>query len=138
MSHNTRRPIKRALVALGVAGVVFAAVYGLAASLTIESKTLGAGNHSTAACQSGMLTAEYGEEYASAIPGYKVSTVTVTGLESGCWSKSYRITLVNNTNTSLGEVTGTTAASGTSFTTGAFAGNPEAKAVTGVHVVITG
>ncbi len=133
MGHRLRR----AGVTLLVGAVVFGAVYGLAASLTIESKSLGAGNHAVAACQSGTLTVEYATAYESALPGYKVSTVTVTGLEAGCYAKPYKITLINNVNASLGEQSGTTPSSG-SFTTSAFAGTVSAAAVTGVHVVIAG
>jgi hypothetical protein len=120
--------MRRIAVALLVAGVVFGAVYGLAASLGVSSKSLGAGNSAVAACQSGTLTASY--------------VVTVTGLDTtsptNCASKAFRITLTNSSNASLGEVTGTTPASGTSFTADFSSSNVLASNVTGVHLVISG
>jgi len=134
--------MRRIAVAVLVAGVVFCAVYGLAASLGVSSKSLGAGNASVSACQSGTLTAGYAVSYDSTLPGYKVGVVTVTGVDTtsatNCASKSFRITLTNSSNTSLAEVTGTTPASGTSFTADFSSSNALAANVTGVHVAIAG
>src|SRR5437870_12113341 len=104
------------LMALVIGAVVFGAIYGLAASLNVSSKTLGAGNSSVAACQSATLTASYATAYDSTIPGYKVGVVTVSGLQSTCYSMAFKVALVNSSNSSLGEVSGTAPASGTSFT----------------------
>jgi uncharacterized membrane protein (UPF0136 family) len=130
--------LRRAAVALLVGGAIFGAIYGVAASLGVSSSTLGAGNSSVAACQSATLTPGYATAYDSTIPGYKVGVVTVGGLASTCYSKSFRITLVNSSNTSLGEVTGTTPSSGTSFTADFTSSNVSAASVTGVHVLLTG
>ena len=134
--------MKRACLALIVGVVIFGAVYGLAASLGVSTKTLGAGNSTVSACQSATLTAGYATSYDSTIPGYKVGVVTVTGLDTtsgtNCASKSFRVTLVNTSNSSLAEVTGTTPASGTSFTADFTSSGVAVSAVTGVHVVITG
>lgn len=133
--------MKRALIA-GLAGlVVFATVYGFAASLSVSAASLGAGTSAVAACQSATLTASYAVAYDSSIPAYKVGVVTVTGLDTGagkCPSKSFKITLTNGANNSLGEVTGTTPASGTSFTADFTSANVSASAVSNVHVVISG
>jgi len=130
--------MKRALVALGVGSAIFAGVYGLAASLNVSSSGLGAGNVSVAACQAGTLTSSYATAYSSSTPGYNVGVVTVNGLASTCYSKSFKVTLVNSSNTSLGEVTGTAPSSGTSFTADFTSANVSAASVTGVHVLITG
>jgi hypothetical protein len=134
--------MKRFGVALIVAGVVFSGIYGLAASLNISSQSLGAGNVAVAACQSATLTPSYATIYSSGLPGYKVGVVTVNGLDTSstpnCASKSFKITLVNASNVSQGEVTGTTPASGTSFTADFTASGVAASVVTGVHVMITG
>jgi hypothetical protein len=132
------KPTKRTLVALLVAVVIFAAVYGLAASLGVSSSSLGAGNSSVAACQSGTLTSSYATSYDSTIPGYKVGVVTVSGLASTCYSKSFRVTLANSSNTSLGEVTGTTPSSGSTFTADFTSSNVSAAGLAGVHVLIAG
>src|SRR5437879_13611997 len=112
--------MKRLALALGAATLVFGAVLGLAASLGVTSKTLGAGNSSVVACQAGTLTASYTTSYDATIPGYKVGVVTISGLDTtsgtNCASKAYKITLTGSGNASLAEVTGTTPASGTTFT----------------------
>lgn len=130
--------MKRTAIALLVAATVFAATYGLAATLGVSSKTLGAGNSSVAACQSATLTAGYATAYDSTIPGYKVGVVTVTGLQSTCYSMPFKVALVNSSNTSLGEVSGTSPASGSSFTADFTSSNVPAANVTGIHVVISG
>ena len=134
--------MRRFLVALLVGAVVFGAVYGLAASLGVGSKSLGAGNASVSACQSGTLTVGYAVAYDSSLPGYKVGVVTVSGLDTtsatNCASKAFRITLTNSSNASLAEVTGTTPASGTTFTADFTSSGILASNVTGVHVSIAG
>jgi len=129
---------KRLLIALVLAGIVFAGVLGLAASLNVSSNTLGAGSASVAACQSGTLTASYATSYSSTLPGYQVGVVTVSGLQSGCYSKSFRVLLSNGSNTSLGEVTGTTPSSGTTFTADFTSSNVAAANVANVNVTIAG
>jgi hypothetical protein len=138
MPWKSRTTFRRAVVALLVGGVIFGAIYGLAASLGVSSSSLGSGNSSVAACQAGTLTASYATSYDSSIPGYKVGVATVSGLASTCYSKSFRITLINGSNTSLGEVTGTTPSSGSSFTADFTSSNVSAASVSGVHVVVTG
>ena len=129
---------KRLLIALVLAGIVFAGVLGLAASLNVSSNTLGAGSASVAACQSGTLTASYATSYSSTLPGYQVGVVTVSGLQSGCYTKSFRVLLSNSSNTSLGEVTGTTPSSGTTFTADFTSSNVSAANVANINVTIAG
>lgn len=134
--------MKRLVVALFVSTAVFGAIYGLASSLGVSSSKLGAGNSSIVACQAGTLTASYATVYDAAIPGYKVGVVTVTGLDTvsatNCASKAFKIALTNASNASLGEITGTTPASGTSFTADFTTSNVPAATTANVHVVITG
>src|SRR5205823_4606551 len=117
--------------------ITFGAVYGLAASLNLTSDSLGAGTAVVAACQAGTLNATYTSTYSAGTPGYTVGTVTVSGLAATCYSKAYKITLSTTANASLGEATGTTPASGTSFSA-AFAPALSATSITGVTVVISG
>jgi hypothetical protein len=134
--------MKRLMLALAIAAVVFGGVYGFAASLGVSSKTLGAANTVVAACQSTSLQASYATTYDSTIPGYKVGVVTVTGLDTtsptNCASKSFKIAIVNASNVSLGEVSGTTPASGTSFTADFTSSNVSAANATGIQVAISG
>jgi hypothetical protein len=132
---------KRIAVAIASGTVIFGGVYGFAASLGVSSTSLGSGNSAVASCQSTTLTPSYANSYDSTIPGYKVGVVTVNGLDTTagkCASKAFKITLVNSSNTSLGEVSGTTAASGTSFTADFTSSTVPAANVTGVHVLVTG
>ena len=129
--------VKRALV-LALAGMLtFGAVYGFAASLNLTTDSLGAADTTVAACQAGQLTATYTSAYSATVPGYAVGTVTVTGLASTCYSKAYKITLSGSGNASLGEATGTTPSSGTSFAA-TFSPAINAVSITGIGVVISG
>jgi hypothetical protein len=134
--------MKRLMLALAIASVVFGGVYGLAASLNVSTQTLGAGNSVVAACQTGTLTAAYATAYDSTIAGYKVGVVTVTGLDTvsatNCAGKSFKVTLTSASNVSLAEVSGTTPASGTSFTADFTSSNASAANAAGVHVMISG
>src|SRR6185369_10046572 len=85
---------KKTLFALVLALTIFGAVYGFAATLNVGSNQLSAGNASVASCQaSGTPTGTYTVAYDSSISGYKVSGVTVTGLDAGCASKAISVTL---------------------------------------------
>ena len=129
--------MKRALI-LAISGVLtFGTVYGFAASLNLTTESLGAANTTVAACQAGALTATYTSSYSSTVPGYAVGTVTVTGLASTCYSKAYKITLSGSGNTSLGEATGTTPSTGTTFAA-TFTPSINAASITGIGVVISG
>jgi hypothetical protein len=133
--------LKKMLTAVLAGIVVFATVYGFAASLNVSASSLGAGTSSVAACQSATLTASYALSYDSSIPGYKVGVVTVNGLDTGvgkCPSKAFKVTLTNGSNTSLGEVSGTTPSSGTNFTADFSSSNVSAASVANIHVVISG
>lgn len=132
------RATKRLPIAMALAVVIFGGVYGLAASLNVSSQTLGAGNTSVAACQAGTLTASYATSYSSSLTGYQVGVVTVSGLQSGCYSKAFKVALTNGSNTSLGEVTGTAPSSGTTFTADFTSSNVLAANVSGINVTITG
>ena len=129
--------MKRALMILAAGVLTFGTVYGFAASLNLNTDSLGAAQTSVAACQSGTLTATYTVSYAAAEPGYRVGTVTVTGLQSGCYSKAYKVTLSSSGDASLGESTGTTPSSGSSFNA-TFSPAVGAASVTGISVVISG
>lgn len=134
--------MRRFIIASMVATTVAVGVYAAAASINVGSDTLGAGNSAVAACQSTALAVGYTTSYAAAIPGYRVGTVSVGGLDTisgtNCASKAYRITLTGASNASLAELTGTTPSSGTSFGVDFSASNVPAANVTGVHVVISG
>ena len=129
--------MKRILSVVAAGLIAFGAVYGLAASLNLTSDSLGAGNATVAACQSATLNATYTTSYSATAPGYTVGTVTVTGLAATCYTKPYKVTLSTTAGASLGEATGTTPATGTSFAV-TFTPAVSAASVTGISVVISG
>jgi hypothetical protein len=132
--------MKRLLIGLALAAVVFGAMFGLAASLGVSSGTLGAGSSAVAACQAGQLSVNYTPTYsATATAGYRATTVTVGGIDTAttaCGGKSIKVTLTGAGDASLGEQTGTTPSTGTSYDL-TFSG-VSAASVTGAHVTIYG
>ena len=133
--RNTSRATKIVLAAV-VASIVFAGVYGFAASLGLGSSGLGAGNAVVASCGTG-IQAAYTTAYSATLPGYSVSQVNLSSIPAGCLSKSYRIQLTGAAGATVGaEMTGTLPASGTTANIST-SGNVDASAVTGISVVIS-
>jgi hypothetical protein len=133
--RNTKRTTKLVLAAV-VASIVFAGVYGFAASLGLTSSGLGAGNAVVASCGTG-INAAYTTAYSSSLPGYSVSQVNLTSIPAACLSKAYRIQLTGAAGATVGaEMTGTLPASGTTANIST-SGNVDASAVTGLSVVLS-
>ena len=133
--RNTTRTTKLVLAAV-VASIVFAGVYGFAASLGLTSSGLGAGNAVVASCGTG-INAAYTTAYSSSLPGYSVSQVNLTSIPAACLSKAYRIQLTGAAGATVGaEMTGTLPASGTTANIST-SGNVDASAVTGISVVLS-
>jgi len=124
------------VLAAVVASIVFAGVYGFAASLGLGSSGLGAGNAVVSSCGTG-IQAAYTTAYSSSLPGYSVTQVNLSSIPAGCLSKSYRIQLTGASNVTVGaEMTGTLPASGTTANINT-TGNVDASAVTGISVVVS-
>jgi hypothetical protein len=133
--RHTTRTTKLVLAAV-VASIVFAGVYGFAASLGLTSSGLGAGDAVVASCGTG-INAAYTTAYSSSLPGYSVSQVNLTSIPAACLSKSYRIQLTGAAGATVGaEMTGTLPASGTTANIST-SGNVDASAVTGISVVVS-
>jgi hypothetical protein len=133
--RNTTRTTKLVLAAV-VASIVFASVYGFAASLGLTSSGLGAGDAVVASCGTG-INAAYTTAYSSSLPGYSVSQVNLTSIPAACLSKAYRIQLTGGAGATVGaEMTGTLPASGTTANIST-SGNVDASAVTGISVVVS-
>ena len=134
---------RRPVLGLTLAAIAFATVFAFAASLTVASDTLGAGNSVVASCDTDGVTTSYATEYDSSL-GYKVTSVTVSdlGLNAGitngaCAGKAIKVELTGSSDTALEEETATLATPGTgSATLTGF--STSAESVTGVHVVISG
>ena len=133
---SAHRFTSRKVVLAAVAGLtVFGGVYGLAASIGLTADSLGAAQSVVAACQSGTMTVAYTPSYSASVPGYAVTAVTITGLQSGCYGKSYRVTVSDASGASLAEATGTAPTSGTSIPLSISA---TASSINGVAVVFAG
>ncbi len=134
--------MKRYLVPV-IAGVtVFGAATAFAASLTVNSETLGSGNDAVTSCNTS-ATVDYnaGGVYSAATPyGYKVAVVNIASAVA-CAGMDYKVTLTGASNASLAERTGTldTAVGNEGKAAPDFtSANVEAALVTGVSIVITG
>jgi hypothetical protein len=133
--QNATRMTKMVVAAVA-AFVVFAGVYGFAASLGMTSNGLGAGSSVVAACGTG-INAAYTTAYASSIPGYSVSQVNLSNIPATCLSKAYKIQLTGASGAAVGsEMSGTLPASGTT-TSISTSGTVDASLVTGISVVVS-
>jgi fibronectin-binding autotransporter adhesin len=129
---------KKTIFALVLALTIFGAVYGFAATLNVGTNQLSAGNASVASCQaSGTPTGTYTVAYDSTLAAYKVSGVTVTGIDTNCASKTVSVTMTGAAGANLGTLSGTAPVGG-----GSLALTPgstiSAASVTGVAVAING
>lgn len=138
-THAARRRFAASVLAVvGIAGLGIAS----AAQLNLGSGTLGVGTTTIATCQgAGIITTNFPTAWNTAISpnAYRVTAVTLSGVNVGCNGKAYRIQLLNSAGVAIGtEITGTV--SGTTFTTPAVAATGQALAVdvTGVTIVIVG
>jgi hypothetical protein len=133
--RNATRTTKL-IFALVVSCIVFAGVYGFAASLSLSSSGLGAGNAVVAACGTG-ITASYTTAYSATLPGYSVSQINLASIPAGCNSKTYTIQLTGAGGATVGAaVTGSLPASGATANINT-SGNVDASQVTGISVVIS-
>lgn len=129
---------KRTLFAAVLALTIFGAVYGFAATLSVNANSLSAGNAGVASCQvTGTPTGTYTTAYDSTLHGYKVASVIVTGLDgTGCNGKAISVTLTDTTNASLATIAGVVPPTGNLTLTPV--SSVSAAAVTGVSVAING
>lgn len=133
---------KKIFVGAVIGTAVFAGVFASAASLGVSTETLGAGGTSVASCDTDGVEATYTTAYDKAVPGYKVSTITVTGIADTCSNLSYKIQATTADGTALTAASGTLGAFTTGTTDNTVAVTPaallEAADVEGVYIVISG
>ena len=135
--------MKRYLLPIGAGVVVFGVATAFAASLTVNSKSLGSGNTTVAACNSSATVAYTTAAITSGTNKGKYQVTggtltTVAGSPSVCSGKSYQVTLLDGSNNVLGtEATGTLGTNGDA--TMDFSGTEVlASAVSNIAVTITG
>jgi hypothetical protein len=128
---------KKTLFAFVLALTIFGAVYGFAATLSLNTNQLSAGNATVASCQTTTPVASYSVAYDSTLVGYKVGTVTVTSLDAACATKAISITFTGAAGANLLTLTGAVQAGGgiQVFTPGS---TVSAALVTGLSVAVSG
>src|SRR4051812_39005973 len=136
---------RRVLLALVVGITVFGAVFGFAATLNVGAAALSAGNATVSSCDSDGVNATYALAYDATLPGYKIATVVVNGLNAACAGKSVTVNLTDAGSNSLANATKTYGGSGTTLTFTAGAGGDfapttpvQASNVANVNTVING
>jgi hypothetical protein len=130
---------RRTIVAVVLALTIFGAVYGFAATLSVGANTLSAGNASVASCETTGTNSSYTVAYDSTVPGYKVATITVTGLDVACAGKSLSATLTGASSSNLATITGTVPVGGGQLVlTPPASPTINATAVIGLSVAING
>jgi len=125
-----------AAVVLGVVGIAGLSIAS-AAQLTLSSAPLGAGTTIVATCQStGTITVSFPTAWNTTAPAaYRVTAVTLSGVNTACVGKAYRIQLLNGSGVAIGnEITGTV--TGGAFTATITANQP-ASSIASVAVVIS-
>lgn len=132
---------RKFLFATLLALTMFGAVYGFAATLSVSPNALSAGNASLPSCQTGSPTSSYGLTYDSTLGsagGYKVSSVTVSGLSSACAAKTVSVVLTDSSNAQLATGNATIPAGGGSVAISSLTGTADASSVAGVQIAING
>jgi len=130
---------RKTLVALLLALTVFGAVYGFAATMNVVGNPLSAGNATVSSCETSTATGSYTVAYDTTAGTYKISGVSVTGIDAACAGKTLSATLTNNSGTTnLATLTATVPAGGGSVSLGAPASTVTADAVSRVAVAING
>jgi hypothetical protein len=131
---------KRLTAGLLVAGVVFGAVFAVAASLTVTSDSLGSGSAAVSSCDGNGVSVSYTVTYDAASATYEVTSVTVGGIaDSACDGRTVSVALANSSNGSLGSGSATNTADADTADNSVsvpIPSAPAASAVANVHVVI--
>ncbi|HEY1118096.1 MAG TPA: hypothetical protein VGE43_10360 [Acidimicrobiales bacterium] len=134
---------KQLLLALGAGGAAAAAVVASAATIGgVNSTDLGADTGVVASCDTGGIDVSYTTAFADGV--YEVTSVTLAGVSDACATQDVSITLYGASNTALGSASGTIPVDAVPLTPNDLTDDytvgtpPDAEAVTGVAVVISG
>jgi hypothetical protein len=127
--------MKRNLIAVAVALVVFGGTFAFAASLGgVTTGTVGDSATVVASCDTdGVNTSFSAPAWDSVSQHYGVSTLSVSSINAACNGDTIDVTLTDSSGASLGEGTGTVAAGAASVT---FPTPVASSSVEGIEVVI--
>lgn len=119
MAHQwaTRSYLVRGGIALAVGGVATTAVVGSAASFGtngIKDSTVAAQTAPVTSCDTTGIGTSYATTYSSG--DYVVTSVTVTGVDTGCAGKTLYVTLADGTRASLASASQVVPAAGGNLT----------------------
>ena len=126
---------RKPILALVIGAVAFSTAVAFAASLTVSSNSLGAGNAAVASCDTDGVSIAYSPSYDAALPGFTVSSVSVSNIAAGCNGRTLQVDVVGADSASL--ASGTATISGTSASV-TLSGSPDANEIANVHAVIAG
>jgi hypothetical protein len=129
---------KKTLFAFVLALTIFGAVYGFAATLSLNTNQLSAGNATVASCQSTTPMASYTVAYDTTITAYKVASVVVTSLDAACATKAVSVTLTGTAGALLQTIAGVVPAGGGIVTLTPIAPAVSAASVLGLSVAVNG
>ncbi|MCU1398590.1 MAG: hypothetical protein JWN62_1699 [Acidimicrobiales bacterium] len=115
--------------AFGVAGASAASLGGLTA------QQIGADNGAVASCDTDGVTLAYTSAYDATTGVYRITTVTVSGLNVACNAKTLNVTLTDASNASIGTGSATIASTSQAVTMSPTA---SAKLVVGAALLVTG
>lgn len=126
---------RKPILSLVTGAIAFSTAIAFAASLTVSSTSLGAGNAAVASCDTDGIAVAYSPTYDAALPGFKVSSVSLSNIAAGCAGRTVNVEVVNGSNVSLANGSLTIAGTTASVTLSA---SPNAADVANVHAVIAG
>jgi hypothetical protein len=135
---------KRLVIGLAVGVAVFAATFGMAASLGgLTADDLGAEDAIVASCENVVTTdaapnVTYTTAYnTTGTAGYKVATVVIEELDDACDGSAISVTLAGASGASLLEFSGVVPTDVSTTVTLNVADTALAESVQGVHVLVT-
>jgi hypothetical protein len=129
---------KRILIAILAGLLVFASVFGLAASLGgITSTTVGADNAVVASCDGNGVTTSYATAWDATDRRYEVTATTVGGVDDACDGQTLSVSLTDSSGAQLGTGSLTIPTNAATSHTVTMSTAPSAKLTEGVHVLIS-
>jgi len=131
------------LIKLTGAAAVFGVVLAMAATLSVDGKSLGAGDATLAACDTGGVKTDYALQWDDVLDIYEVASVTVSDIADACNGKAMKVTLLDSAGAVLKEATTTISVDSNLLSpdtsdTLSITDGISAEGVSDVHVVIAG